>query len=61
MRGVFTHPGARVDIPLAGLRALFLVLGTSALLWLEPGFRPFVLLCVGGGLLFAPVFHRGHP
>jgi hypothetical protein len=57
------HPGIRIDrIPADGAGGLIFALGMVALSWLAlPGLRPVMILCVLGGLVFAPIFHRGHP
>ena len=57
------HPGIRIDrIPAAGGPGLIFAIGMVALFWLAvPAFHPVVIGCVIGGVLFAPIFHRGHP
>ncbi len=57
------HPGIRIDrIPADGVGGLIFALGMVALSWLAlPALRPVMIGCVLGGLVFAPIFHRGHP
>lgn len=54
------HPGIRIDrIPAAEGGGLIFALGMVVLFWLAvPAFRPLVLACIAGGLIFAPILHR---
>jgi hypothetical protein len=57
------HTGIRIDrISADGAGGFIFAAGMVALFWVAvPAFHPVVLGCVVGGLLFAPIFHRGHP
>jgi hypothetical protein len=54
------HPGIRIDsIPAEGGGGLIFALGMAGVVLLAmPALRPVALLCLGGGLVLAPILHR---
>lgn len=57
------HPGIRIDsIPAVGGGGLIFAAGMAGIVWFGlPVLQPLIVVCLLGGLLFAPIFHAlGH-